>query len=159
MKLVSRLLLAFVTVIRAAQVVGQPAVPIDPIDGVLEAFAQSDIVALGEGPHRNEQAHVIRIELIRDPRFAGILNDIVVEFGSARYQDVMDQFIAGNEVAYSDLRRAWEDTSAVGDVWDRPIYEEFFRTVRAVNEFLPEHQRYRVLLGDPRFYGSLPGAE
>lgn len=123
--------------------------PIDPIDGIFEAFSSSDIVALGEGPHRNEQAHKIRVELIRDPRFAGILNDIVVEFGSGRYQSVMDRFIAGEDVAYSDLRHAWEDTTAIGDIWDRPIYEEFFRAVRDVNSELPEHQRYRVLLGGP----------
>jgi hypothetical protein len=33
-------------------------------------------------------------------------------------------------------------------VWDRPIYEEFFRAVRAVNAALPREQQLRVLLGD-----------
>ena len=32
---------------------------------------------------------------------------------------------------------------------DRPIYEEFFRSVRAVNATLPASRRLRVLLGDP----------
>lgn len=33
-------------------------------------------------------------------------------------------------------------------MWDRPIYEEFFRAVRAVNAALPREQQLRVLLGD-----------
>ena len=34
-------------------------------------------------------------------------------------------------------------------VFDLPIYEEFFRTVREANRSLPAGQRLRVLLGDP----------
>ena len=33
--------------------------------------------------------------------------------------------------------------------WDKSIYEEFFRAVRAVNASLPRQQQLRVLLGDP----------
>ena len=33
--------------------------------------------------------------------------------------------------------------------FDAPIYEQFFRSVRAVNRTLPPAQRLRVLLGDP----------
>ena len=34
-------------------------------------------------------------------------------------------------------------------VFDMPIYEELFRTVREVNRSLPAGERLRVLLGDP----------
>ena len=53
------------------------------------------IVALGEGPHGNDQGLAFRLALIRDPRFSAIVNDIVVESGSARYQDAMDRFLRG----------------------------------------------------------------
>ncbi len=63
-----------------------PAVPIEPITGILEMFKTHDVVALSEGNHGNEQGHAFRLALIRDPRFSAAVNDIVVEFGNAHYQ-------------------------------------------------------------------------
>ena len=125
-----------------------PLIPVEPIAAILEAFQTHPIVALGEGPHGNEQGHAFRLALIRDPRFAASVNDIVVEFGSGRYQALMDRFVNGVNVPEGELKHAWQDTTVTTSVWDRPIYEEFFRAVRAVNGGLPEGRRLRVLLGD-----------
>jgi hypothetical protein len=125
------------------------AVPLDPNSAIIDAFRTHDIVAMGEGSHGNHQAHAVRLALIRDPRFAAVVQDIVVEFGSARYQELMDRFVEGAEIAYESLRRAWMDTTQPDAIWDSPIYEEFFRAVRAVNAALPRGKRLRVLLGDP----------
>jgi hypothetical protein len=73
----------------------KPAVPLEPIAAILEAFRTHDIVALGEGRHNNVQGYRLRLVLIRDSRFAAIVNDIVVESGSSMHQAVMDRFIAG----------------------------------------------------------------
>jgi hypothetical protein len=128
---------------------GAPAVPIEPVTGILEAFKTHDVVALAEGSHGNEQGHAFRVALIRDPRFAEAVNDIVVEFGNALYQDVIDRFVRGEQVAHEELRKVWQDTTQRGTVWDRPIYEAFYRAVRDVNATLPVERRLRVLLGDP----------
>lgn len=125
------------------------AVRVDPVAGILNAFRSHQIVALGEGAHGNNQAHAFRLTLIRDPRFAAVVNDLVVEFGSARYQTVMDAFIRGGEVSYAELRKAWQDTTNPSPIWDTPIYEEFFRAVRDVNASLPDERKLRVLLGEP----------
>ena len=125
------------------------AVPIEPIAAILEAFKAHQIVALGEGLHGNEQGHMFRLSLIFDPRFTAVVNDIVVEFGNSRYQDVMDRFIRGENVPGETLRRVWQDTTQPHAVWDRPIYEEFFQAVRTVNASLPRERHLRVLLGDP----------
>ena len=125
------------------------AVPIEPIQGILDAFRSHPIVALGEGMHGNEQSHAFRLALIRDPRFPAVVNDIVVEFGSARYQDVMDRFVEGDDVPEWQLVHAWRDVAQNGSLTDLPIYEEFFRAVRAVNAALPRERHLRVLLGDP----------
>ena len=127
---------------------GTTAVPIDPVTGIVEAFKTHDVVALAEGNHGNEQGHAFRLALIRDPRFAAAVNDIVVEFGNAHYQPVIDRFVQGEPVAYEELRKVWQDTTQPGTVWDRPIYEEFYRAVRDVNAALPVERRLRVLLGD-----------
>ena len=59
----------------------QPAMPIDAVDGVIEACRAHALVALGEGAHGNEQGDAFRRRLVRDPRFAQVVDDVVVEFG------------------------------------------------------------------------------
>jgi pimeloyl-ACP methyl ester carboxylesterase len=124
------------------------AAPVDPVSGIIDAFATYPIVAFGED-HGNQQGHALRLQLVRDPRFAATVNDIVVEFGDALYQKVIDRFIEGEDVPDPILRRVWQDTTMPHPIWDRPIYEEFFRAVRSVNTALPAGRRLRVLLGDP----------
>jgi hypothetical protein len=127
----------------------RPAVPIEPIVAILDAFRSNPIVALTEGDHGNEQGHAFRLSLIRDARFAAVVNDIVVEWGNARYQDTADRFVRGETIPDAILRQMWQNTTQPNIVWDRPIYEEFFRAVRAVNAALPRERQLRVLLGDP----------
>ena len=90
-----------------------PAVPVEPFSAILDAFKTHQIVALGEGPHGNEQGHLFRLSLILHPRFAMMVNDIVVEFGNSRYQQVMDRFVAGEDVPYDSLRQVWQNTTHV----------------------------------------------
>lgn len=125
------------------------ATPLEATGAILDAFKSHDIVALAEGNHGNEQGHAFRLKLIRDPRFARTVNDIVVECGNSLYQNVIDRFMRGEDVPYGELRRVWQDTSVSNSIWDTPIYEEFFRTVREVNASLPASRKLRVLLGDP----------
>src|SRR4051794_34630174 len=95
--LVSTLLLTITTSADAGQSpTPRAAVPIEPITGILDAIRDYPVVAIGDD-HGNEQIHAFRLALIRDPRFASVFNDIVVEFGGARYQDVIDQFIGGED--------------------------------------------------------------
>jgi len=125
-----------------------PAVPVEPIAAILDAFGQHQVVAIGD-PHGNEQAHAFRLALIRDARFAATANDIVVEWGNALYQDVMDGFVRGDDVPDDELREVWRNTTQPGQGNDRPITEAFFRAVREVNASLRPEHRLRVLLGDP----------
>jgi hypothetical protein len=127
----------------------RPAAGIEPIAAIIEAFRSHAIVGLGEGPHNNEQGHRFRLALIRDPRFAAVVNDIVVESGSARYQDAVDRFVRGEAVPETTLRDARENAVAATPAWDRPIYDELFRAVREVNASLPRPRQLRILLGDP----------
>src|SRR5262249_20390364 len=129
----------------------QPAVRLDPISAIVDAFKTHAVVALSEGRHNNEQGYAFRLALIRDPRFATVANDIVVESGSSKYQDVMDRFVRGESIPDVVLRRAWQDTTQPDPVWDAPMYEEFFRAVRDINRSLAQERQMRILLGDPPF--------
>jgi hypothetical protein len=60
-----------------------PATPIEPIGAILDAFRSHSIVALPNS-HRSEQVHAFDLAVVRDPRTADIVDDIVVEFGNAR---------------------------------------------------------------------------
>jgi hypothetical protein len=140
--------LAFVSTVTATTNVAE-AVPLQAIPAILDLFKTYQVVGLGEGPHGNLEGHAFRLKLIRDPRFPTIVNDILVECGTARYQEVMDRFIRGDKVPHQELRRAWEDTTNPGTNWDKPMYEEFFTAVREVNAALPGDKKLRVLLGDP----------
>lgn len=118
-------------------------------DTVLEAFKTHRLVGLGEA-HNLQNHHDALTLLLTDPRLPGVVDDIVVEFGNALYQPTIDRFIAGQPVANADLRLVWRNTTQSPlATWDEPVYEQFHRTVRAVNAPLPAGRQIRVLLGDP----------
>jgi hypothetical protein len=73
----------------------------------------------------------------------------VVECGNARYQDVVDRYIAGEPVARDQLKRVWAETTIASGMWLAPMYEAVLADVRAVNLTRPPGLRVRVLLGDP----------
>jgi hypothetical protein len=122
---------------------------LDPIATILDAFRDHPVVALGEGTHGNTGGHALRLALIRHPRFAATVNDIVVESGSARDQASIDAFVRGDSVPETVVRDALENSAMAAPVWDRPMFAEFFRAVRDLNAGLPPERRLRVLLGDP----------
>jgi hypothetical protein len=143
---------AAITLLRAEtpEASPKPAVSVEPIAAIMNAFQSHAIVALGNAEFRgNEQCHNFQVSLIRHPGFAASVTDIVVEFGNARYQDVIDRFVRGEDIPYPSLRAVWQNTTQVEWEWDLPIYEDFFRAVRAVNVSLPHARQLRVLLADP----------
>lgn len=74
-----------------------PAVPLDATAAILEAFRLHQLVAIGDA-HGNQQGEAFQLALIRDPRFAQIVNDILVEGGNSRHQDLVDRFVRGEDV-------------------------------------------------------------
>jgi uncharacterized iron-regulated protein len=106
--------------------------PTNAVEGLIAAFDSFPIVALGE-LHWCLNEHEFIAALIKHPAFASKVNDIVVEFGNAKYQSIMDRYIAGETVARAKLRQVWRNTTQTSMPWDVPIYEKFFATVRAVN--------------------------
>ena len=124
-----------------------PGIAQSAIAGVIAAFGEAPLVGISEA-HGMLDEHEFLNHLLHDARFPQVVDDIVVEFGSARYQAIMDRYIAGEMVDERELQRAWLDTTQVF-VWESPIYAKFFALVRAVNAQLPENEKIRVLLGDP----------
>lgn len=138
---------AVVTLPRA-QTAPRPAVRIDPLDGIVEAFKTHQVVML-PGGHGSRMFHDLLLAILRDPRVQGTVADVVVEFGSSRYQDLIDRYVRGDALEASAIRRAWQDTTNPGVANDGPYVEEFYHAVRALNAPLPKEKRFRILGGDP----------
>ena len=123
--------------------------PKNAVESILETFDKYPVVALAEA-HRLQQEHDLITSLIQHPAFPASVNDIVVEFGNALYQDILDRYIAGENIPLSEVRPVWRNTAfSPLAPWDAPIYEQFFVKVRAINQNLPPSRRLRVLAGDP----------
>ena len=84
--------------------------------------------------------------VLTHPELTRALDAIVVEFGNAAYQAVCDRFIIdGAPIPRADLVQIWRQ---IGDpTWNAPVYEQFYRTIRAVNRTRPATRRIRILLG------------
>jgi hypothetical protein len=122
------------------------ALPVEPITAILDAFRTHDIVAVTD-PHGNVQVQAFLLSLVRDPRFPAAVNDIVIETTSARYQDVVDRFVRGDDVQRDVLRRAWEEHTVGSSLGVQA--EEMIRAVRTVNASLSDARKLRVIAGDP----------
>ncbi|MGO9229097.1 MAG: hypothetical protein ACLQKA_07795 [Bryobacteraceae bacterium] len=125
----------------------QSPAPQDPVQGIVKLFETYRIVMVGE-IHECRQEYDLLRKLIVAPEFTERVNDIVLEFGNARYQEVVDRYIGGESVPVEQVQGAWRDgVGALGPV--SPVCGEFYRAVRAINQKLPKQRRLRVLLGDP----------
>jgi hypothetical protein len=125
-----------------------PPVAEPALDAVLAAFQASPLVGIGDC-HGLAQESAFYAELVSDPRFARDVRNVVVEFGGAASQSIVDRYVAGEVVDYKELRKVW--TEVVG--WVPTVLDlgliRFYSAVRAANLHLPSEQRIRVWLGEP----------
>jgi hypothetical protein len=117
-------------------------------DGIFAAFQTHSLVALGDY-HGLAEEEDFFAELVRDPRFASEVGNIVVEFGDAAEQETIDRFVSGEDVPYEQLRRVWANTVGWFPTVTAMGYLNFYAQVRAVNAGLPRNQQIHVWLGDP----------
>jgi hypothetical protein len=128
---------------RSAEPVQRPA-----LDAIFNAFSTHAVVGLGDA-HGVAESGAFYTTLIRDPRFAAEVGNVVVEFGGASQQATIDRYVAGEDVAYEQLRRVWLDAGGWYPGVIETMYPAFFAQVRAVNLALPPERRIRVWLGEP----------
>ena len=123
--------------------------PVDATGGILDAFNTHDLIAMPDA-HGNPESHAFRLALIKDSRFAAVVEDIVIETGNALHQDVADRYVRGEDIPRQDLRRIWQDTTVTTAGNNYEWTKELLDTVRGVNALRGGDSRWlRVLLGDP----------
>ena len=126
----------------AAEPVPEPA-----IAAILAAFDKYEVVALPAG-HGMQDLDDFIFSLIRNPAFSEKVNDIVFESGNSLYQPILDRYIAGQNVSFTEVQKVWRKMGqpAAGA---SAFVEQFYPLVRALNQKLPPERRLRVLAGDP----------
>ena len=123
-------------------------IPVNGITGLLSAFSNHPLVALGDVHGVRQGAHFV-LNLLQHPDFSHTVHIIVVEFGNAYYQPVIDQYLAGEFVPEAVLRRVWWRVGGDHTPFRSPIYAQFFHNIRVLNQTLPTERSIRVFLGDP----------
>src|SRR5215469_1948451 len=79
------------------------------IDGVLALFQRKPVVVIGD-EHGVAQEEDFYSALLRDPRFAERIGNLIVEFGGESSQGIIDRYVAGEDVPVTELRRVWTET-------------------------------------------------
>ncbi len=117
-----------------------------PTDGIFEIFRSHPLVALGE-MHGLAQEYEVYFALVQDPRFAAEVGNIILETGSASKQAIVDRYVNGDHVPYTELRQVWAD--AVGATFTSIGSIRLYAAIREANAKLPPERRIKVWLGDP----------
>jgi hypothetical protein len=144
-------LIAVIPAISFAQTkISKPAwvdpIPEPAMPAILAAFDKYEVVAMPEA-HGMKDLDDFIFSLIRNPAFSEKVNDIEVECGNSLYQPVLDRYIAGDDVPFTDVRKVWRNTTA-SMCGMSGFFEQFFPLVRVINRKLPSEKRLRVLAGD-----------
>jgi hypothetical protein len=134
----------------------QPSAKIPPVtpamaramDGIFAGFRHHPLVALGDA-HGLAQEQDFYAAILRDPRFARDVGNLVVEFGGAAQQKTIDRYVNGEDVPYAELRRVWTDVVGWVPTVTYQGLVNVYATVRAVNMKLPRNRRIKVWLGEP----------
>ena len=107
------------------------------------------VVGIGE-MHDLQELGDFYVDLIKQPAFAEDVGNVVFEFGNAFFQPTIDRYLAGEEVPYEEVKKAW--TTMVGTMGSDEIsvmYGQFYKAVREANQTLLDSQKIKVWLGDP----------
>ena len=92
--------------VSAASVAGVEPQPEHAVPAILSLFKAYQLVAM-DAAHRMKDMDDFILTLVRNPEFPNAVDDIVVECGNALYQPVLDRYISGEDVPFSQARDAW----------------------------------------------------
>jgi hypothetical protein len=122
-------------------------IPEPAISAILGAFDKYEVVAMPQD-HGMQDLDALIFSLIRNPVFSEKVNVIVFENGNSLFQPILDRYIAGENVPFTEVQKVWRKMGqpAAGA---SPFVEQFYPLVRALNQKLPPERRFRVLAGDP----------
>lgn len=117
-------------------------------DSIAAQFDTHQFVFMGS-THGWRKQHDFQLCLLSRPAFQRRVTDVMVEWGSPVYQELVDQYLL-NQAAISidSLTPVWLNTDAP-DLWGRlTLMPSFYERVRAINARLEPARRIRVIGGN-----------
>jgi len=117
-------------------------------DGIFSAFQRFPLVGIQDwdGLAQEEDFY---LQLLKDPRFAKQVGNVVVEFGGAAQQTTINRYVAGEDVPYEQLRAVWTDTLGWLPTVTSVGYLNVFAEIRAVNKGRSPAEQIHIWLGEP----------
>jgi hypothetical protein len=116
------------------------------VAAMAKIFDTHSVLRLGE-LHRSLQTHMFIQQLLHDPRFVCRVDDVAVEFGNSRLQDLADIYASGGTLRETEIASMWRETS-VPLAWNTPVYRAVYDAVREVNRTHLCKHPVRLLLTD-----------
>lgn len=118
----------------------------DLIDSEISSGKQ--IISIGE-IHQNKAIYSLFDSIFYSKKVQKNIDLIIVEFGNSYYQNILDRYISGKSVPMDSVKLIWRNTLvSPNTVWDSPVYENFFKTVREINKLLDSSDAFRVIAAD-----------
>lgn len=117
---------------------------------IYQSFLTHQVIGLGEGGHNLINAHQCIVKILMNQKIIDLLDVIILEFLNAKYQNILDSFMLGEDVGIFELQKLWRDSSqSPGLFGEASMYFELLKTIRRININLPQEKKIRVLAGDP----------
>lgn len=116
------------------------------IKQIAKQFNTHAVIQLGE-LHRSLQIHAFIQQMLHDSQFICRVDDVVVEFGNSRLQELADIYASGGTLTEAQIASMYRETS-VPLVWNTPVYRAVYDTVSEINHANLCARPVRLVLGD-----------
>src|SRR5215471_10085272 len=74
------------------------------LDAIFSLRNQYAVVAIGEF-HGCQEIYTFLTAPLKDSRFSSAFNDIVVDFGNPRYQNLIDAYVSGEDIPFDTVKQ------------------------------------------------------
>ncbi len=120
---------------------------VSPLTYFKSKLVSGGVVAIGEA-HWYGDLFEKMTDVLLDSELDGTFSHLFIEFGNAKHQDLIDNYLAGQTITDTELAAVWLDSVAF-PAWMHPCYGEFFQKLRAVNS--KRKVPIKIVLTEPSF--------
>ncbi|MCY0965886.1 hypothetical protein [Parathalassolituus penaei] len=115
---------------------------------IVSQYASTPLIAIGD-VHGSDLPLRYVMNALTDDAVFNSTNDIVVEWGNARFQALADRYLLdGEDIPINELRSIWRDTLFFM-AWQYQVYEDFLVNLHELNQ-RGDH-KIRLVLAEPAF--------
>ena len=118
-------------------------------EAIVNLFDNHQIVALGDA-HFYDEVMTFITQLVTTDTFADKTQHLVVEFGNAQYQKLLDNYLSGGDVSKDEIKKIWRETLFF-TAWTPDVYANFFHEIRNFNNGRSPDKQLKVTLAEAEF--------